>query len=365
MLIGVDGNDANVKQKVGVSVYTYNLLLYFKKEADQNTQFQVYLREPPQGDLPEESQYFHYKVVKGPRLWSQIFLPIALYTGRKVDVFFSPAHYSPRFSPAPLVVTIHDLAYFYYPEEFLKEDFYKLKNWTRDSVLKAKKIIAVSENTKKDLLKFYRIPAEQIKVVHNGFEKNISNPTAFSVISKKYTIKKELYVLYVGTLQPRKNVTTLIDAFEKYQKTHPEMKLILVGKKGWLYDDIFSKVQKSPVRENIIFTDYLPDEDVVTLYQNAYCFVLPSLYEGFGVPILEAMSYGCPAISSFTSSLAEVGGDACIYFDPEKVDGLVDDLESLQNKKLRSDLINNGKERVKQFSWQKCAQETLSVLKNI
>lgn len=365
MVIGVDGNDANVEQKVGVSVYTYNLLSYFQNRANNQTQFNVYLRESPHEDLPKENEFYKYKVVKGPKLWSQFFLPLNLNFIRGIDAFFSPAHYSPRFCPVPLIVTIHDLAYFYYPDEFLKKDLFKLKNWTKYSVDHAKQVIAVSENTKKDLMKFYQVPPNKITVVYNGFEKKTVGETPWSKVSSTFNLQKEKYILYVGTLQPRKNVPVLIEAFTKFHKENQNMKLVIVGKKGWLYDSIFDKAQKSGLTDQIIFSNYLPDEDVVTLYKNAYCFVLPSLYEGFGVPLLEAMSYSCPVISSFTSSLAEVGGDACVYFDPEKPHGLVEDLESLKNKKLRNELIKKGKDRTALYSWNKCAEQTLKVIKNV
>lgn len=364
MVIGIDGNDANVESKVGVSVYTYQLLSYFRKKADAETRFRIYLRELPRADMPEETDFFKYQVVKGPALWSQVFLPLHLNLKRGIDAFFSPAHYTPRFSPVPLVVTIHDLAYFYYPNEFLKEDLYKLKNWTKYSVDQAKRIIAVSQNTKKDLMTFYQIPDNKITVVYNGFEKKVNRETPWPTLTQKYALKKQNYLLYVGTLQPRKNVSALISAFEKFYPNNKVMKLVIVGKKGWLYESIFAQAEESGLKDAIIFTGYLPDEDVVTLYKNAYCFVFPSLYEGFGVPLLEAMSYSCPVIASFTSSLAEVGGEACVYFDPEKPLGLVEDLESLKDKKLRQELIKKGKERTALFSWEKCARETLEVIKN-
>jgi len=149
MLIAIDGNEANIKEKVGVSVYALKLLEYFKKKTNNDLRFIIFLKNKPGCDLPCENRYFRYEVVSGNFFWSQFFLPLHLlqknFRQNKIDVFFSPAHYSPRFCLAPTVVTIHDLSYFYYPEEFLKNDLYKLKNWTKYSVLQAKKIIAVSK----------------------------------------------------------------------------------------------------------------------------------------------------------------------------------------------------------------------------
>lgn len=365
MIIGIDGNDANVKELVGVSVYAKNLLQYFQKVADKDTQFTVFLRKAPLPTLPEENEFYKYAIVPAQMFWSQVFLPINLFTTNKVDVFFSPAHYSPRFSPGPTVVTIHDLAYFYYPNEFLKKDLYKLTNWTKYSVNNAKKIIAVSKTTKKDLKKFYTIPDEKITVVYNGYEKGGADQKLPAVSPlKQYELKPQKYILYVGTLQPRKNILTLIKAFKKFYDNNSEFKLMLVGKKGWLYDEIFYEVKNLNLEDSVIFTGYLPDNEVSELYKYAYCYVLPSLYEGFGIPVLEAMSYDCPVISSFASSLPEVGGEAALYFDPENVNGLVDDLESLKSEKLRKELIEKGRERIKHFSWEKSAKETLEVIKS-
>ncbi len=361
MIVGVDGNEANVKQKVGVSVYAANLLAYWSKKANSNLRFKIFLKEKPQSNLPPPHEFFNYETVAGDKLWSQIFLPARLNLKKDIDVFFSPAHYSPRLSPVPVVVTIHDLSYFYYPGEFLKKDLYKLENWTKYSVQKAKRVIAVSQNTKKDLLKFYRLPVNKVEVIYNGYEKQ-KTKTAEQL--KNFDLPKA-YFLYVGTLQPRKNVSTLIRAFRKFKQTYPLFKLIIVGRKGWLYQQIFSLVTNLNLEEEIIFTDYVTDAELVKLYQNAFCFVLPSLYEGFGIPILEAMAYACPVISSNVSSLPEIGGQACLYFNPHSEKELLTKMKILANNQvLRQQLIKKGKEQIKNFSWQKCAEETLKVIQS-
>jgi glycosyltransferase involved in cell wall biosynthesis len=361
MIIGIDGNEANVPMKVGVSVYALNLLYYFKKQADSGTQFRVFLRSKPSDDLPSANKYFSYEIVRGQFFWSQVFLPLRLYMKRDVDVFFSPAHYAPRFCPVPTVVTIHDLSYIYFPGDFLKKDLYQLQNWTHYSIHKAKKIIAVSKTTKNDLTKAYQIPDDMIEVVYNGYEKNrVIQEEKFKI---HHTNKP--YILYVGTLQPRKNITTLIEAFSKFKDLYPDFKLIIAGKKGWLFDSIFDLVGELGLHNDVYFTDYVTDHQLTFLYKNAFCFVLPSLYEGFGIPILEAMSLGCPVISSFASSLPEIGGDACLYFDPQNVDDLVDKLDSFKkDEKMKNSFIQKGKRRVKEFSWKRCGEQTLAVIRN-
>lgn len=364
MIIGVDGNEANVLRKVGVSVYTLNLLSYFKKHANKNTQFRIFLKHNPTDALPDETSYFRYEVISGKLFWSQLFLPLRLYMKKDIDVFFSPAHYAPRFCPVPTVVTVHDLSYIYFPGDFIEKDLYQLRNWTHYSIHNAKKIIAVSKTTKNDIMKSYQIPDDKIKVVYNGYEKElpIKNLESKIIAHTKYP-----YILYVGTLQPRKNITTLIQAFAKFKELNPaEFKLIIAGKKGWLFDSIFDLVSELGLNNDVYFTDYVTDQQLAFLYKNAFCFVLPSLYEGFGIPILEAMSFGCPVISSFASSLPEIGRDACLYFDPQNPVDLFEKLVMLKkNIKLRNSLIQLGKKRVKEFSWKKCGEETLNIIQSV
>ncbi len=363
MIIGVDGNEANVHELVGVSVYTANLLRYFQEKSSPDLQFRIFLRKKPEPHLPPETDTFRYVIVPGAFLWSQVFLPLRLYLKREIEVFFSPAHYTPRFCPVPIVVTVHDLSYFYYPDEFLRQDLYKLKNWTEKALYQSKKIIAVSKNTKKDILKFYPLPEDKIKVVYNGFEQPKQSRSAPEELLKEYHLIRKKYLLYVGTLQPRKNVRTLLKAFYRLSQSANNMKLVLVGKKGWMYDQIFQEARELKLDDKLVFTGYLPSQKAAILYENAFCFVLPSLYEGFGIPVLEAMSHSCPVIASYSSSLPEVGADACLYFDPQSPENLCDKIKLLvENKTLRAELIKKGKERVRYFSWTKCAQETLTVI---
>lgn len=355
--IGVDGNEANVEKKVGVSVYALNILRYFSSIADSENRFIVYLRNSPLLDLPDENEFFKYKVIHGKFLWSQIYLPYELYLNKDIDIYFSPAHYLPRFCPVPQVVTIHDLAYLYFPKEFTKKDLWQLKNWTEASIKKARQIIAVSKTTKKDIVKNYGVGEDKVSVVYNGYEKIATGKAA--------EVKLKKYILFVGTIQPRKNLETLIDAFDKFVRINADFKLIIVGKKGWLYNDIFEKVKSLKLENKVVFTGHITDEELVGYYANAFCLTLPSLYEGFGIPVLEAMSFNCPVITSFSSSLPEIGGDACLYFDPKNSDDLLEKFSILlSNNKLRKELILKGKQRIKDFSWEKCGKQTLEVIKN-
>jgi len=368
MIIGIDGNEANIASRVGVGQYSLSLLKGWQKIASPNIQFTIYLSRPPQFWLPKENQHFSYRVFGPQRFWTQFALPFNLFfKKREINVFFSPAHYAPRFSPTKTVVTIHDLAYFYHPQEFKKNDLWQLKSWTKYSVKKAAKIIAVSKNTKRDLIKFYKIKPKKITVIHNGHDTKRFNKelglNQIEKIKRKYKINND-YVVYLGTLQPRKNIETLIKAFPQINKRFNKLKLVIAGKKGWLYKNIFIQVKKLGLEKRVVFTDFVPDEEVPFLLAGAQLFILPSLYEGFGITALEAMACGVPVLVSRISSLPEVVGNAGHYIEnPQNYSEISQKIiQILENPKLQKELSKKGIRQAQKFSWQKCANETLKVL---
>lgn len=381
-LICIDGNEANVTQPVGVSVYTISLLHQLKRHATDEVRFCVYLRHSPHLHLPRESQYFRYRIVWGPFLWNRFFLPLQLrrdYWRQKVrhfldrktiwfHSFFAPAHYAPPWLPpgCKLVVTIHDLAFLFYPGEFLPQDLFKLTHWTSEAVHKAAEIITVSENTRLDVIKQYHVSAGRVHQIHNGFtfERQTAPTTAgFIIDSHHYHFKSREYVLYIGTLQPRKNIKTLLYAFAVFHKEQPDQRLVIAGKKGWMYAEIFDLVKKLRIEHVVHFVGYVSEYDKYKLYAHALCYVLPSLYEGFGFPLLEAFATSCPVLCSQTSSLPEVAGDAALFFNPENANDLLDKLRKIESDlKLRNDMIDRGLARLKFYSWEKCGQQTLEVL---
>lgn len=377
MIIGIDANEANVEQRVGISEYAYELLMQFEKLQIANCQFHIYLKDKPNENFPKKSKNWQYTVFGPKKFWTQFALPLKLYTQRmKPDVFFSPGHYTPRFSPIPRVISIMDLAFFHFPEYFTKKDLAQLHSWTSYSVKKAKAIIAISKATKSDIINLYHVGDEAIHVIYPGI-KSIDSLTPhiypMKELQNKYGIS-ECFVLFVGTLQPRKNIVRLIEAFsivvrDQYhvsKKEKEKLQLVVVGKKGWEYEEILQAPKKYGILERVKFLDFVPDEDLALLYQNALCFVWPSLYEGFGLPILEAMKYGCPVITSSVSSLPEAGGDAALYVDPLDVQDIAHKVEKvLSDTKLRADMIEKGKTQVKKFSWEKAAKETLAVLEKV
>ena len=388
MIIGVDGNEANAKHRVGSGQYAFELLHQFAKS--EKYHFLVYLKDKPLFDLPKESVNFKYKVFGPKRLWTQFALPISLTfglprhsAGQKPDVFFSMAHYGPRFSSMPYVVTIHDLSYLHYPEMFKKNDLYQLTSWTKYSVKNAAHIIAVSQTTKNDIVKNYHVSPSKITVTYEGYDENRFKPQSklkVESVKSKYKIKGD-YIIFVGTLQPRKNLQRLIEAFDQIIKNftagvksrrHPEntpgvflndLSLVICGKKGWLYESIFEKVKTLELEDKVIFTDYVPNVDLPALISGAKVYVLPSLWEGFGLPVIEAQACGVPVVVSNASSLPEIVGDSGILIDPEDVNSIASGIKKvLTNPQTRSDLVEKGFVNSKRFSWKKCAKETLSTL---
>lgn len=376
MIIGIDGNEANVLDKVGISEYAYQLLTQFAKfthsklsgQEIQNAKFKIYLKNTHGGHLPEENDKWEYRVVKPSRLWTQMGLPIDLYIHKpRPDIFFSPTHYAPRFCPVPSVISIMDTSYLHFPKMFKKSDLYQLRSWTSYSVRKAAKIITISKSSKDDIINQYHIPESRVKVVYLGIKDGLngSNSISMDKLKDKYLIAND-FILFVGTLQPRKNIARLIEAFSRIAAKKKDLNLVIIGKKGWLYDEILASPEKHNVSENVKFLDFVSDEELTTFYKHALCYVLPSLYEGFGLPVLEAMKYGCPVITSNSSSLPEAGGDAALYFDPENVDNMASTLEKvIKDPSLRKEMKEKGYKQVKKFSWEKTASEVLEVLKQV
>lgn len=368
MIIGIDGNEANQEKKVGIGQYAYELLLTIYKQRNSVDTFVVYLKNSPRTDLPESSSTWQYRVIGPKKLWTQFSLPLDLYThAPRPEVFFTPSHYAPRFSPMPCVTAIMDVSYLHYPRLFKYTDLYQLKQWTGYSIKKAKKVFTISKASKSDIIAAYNVSEEKVVVTYPGIKgivRTKSEKEDMEIIKKKHGIKGE-YILFVGTLQPRKNLTRLIEAFSilKEKKDNKNVELVIVGKKGWLYEDILKAPSRFGVKDDVRFLDFIGDEELPSLYKNALFFILPSLYEGFGLPVLEAMANGCPVIVSNVSSLPEAAGEAALYVDPEKVEDIAEKMDSLlQNSSLREELVQKGLKQVKKFSWDKTARQTLEIL---
>lgn len=374
MIIGIDGNEANVHKRVGISEYAFQLLMQFSRNQRAGITNQIYLKSKPLQTLPKETTTWNYRVFGPGKLWTQWRLPLDLYTHRpRPDVFFSPTHYAPRFSPIPTVVSVMDMSFLRFPELFNKSDLYQLQSWTKYSVQNAARVLTISNSSKDDIIKAYNISAEKVVTIYPGIKEITTlEPRIYGMnqLQDKYHLSGN-FILFVGTLQPRKNISRLIEAFARIKnheqtKDNKDLELVIIGKKGWLYEDILAAPQKHGVEGSVKFLENVTDDELTIFYKNALCYVLPSLYEGFGLPVLEAMKQGCPVITSNVSSLPEAGGDAALYVDPEDVEDITQKItQVITDKNLREELVAKGKKQVAKFSWDKAARETLEVLQQV
>ena len=371
MIIGIDGNEANVEKRVGVNQYAFELLKNIHKlqeEWKKKHQVIVYLKNKPQKDLPKQNSYWKYKVIKGRGLWIITKLMPNLFLDKgKPDVFFAPSHYLPLFAPCPMICTIHDLGYLKFSEQFRKYDFWQLKIWSAISIFISKAIIAVSNSTKKDIVRHYPFASKKIFITPHGYDKNRFNTKISKEdvrrVKNKYSIVND-YVLFISTLKPSKNVEGLLEAWKLIIKKRPKIRLIITGKKGWLYESIFEKTNKLGLKDSVIFTGFIPEEDKPALIAGAKVFALPSFWEGFGMDALNAMACGIPVVVSKIEAFREVVGEAGALVDPYDVGSIAENIEKVfsMSKIEYNKLVDRGLAQAKKFSWEKTARKTLAIL---
>jgi glycosyltransferase involved in cell wall biosynthesis len=370
MKIAIQAADLDSSRIDGTRIYIFNLLRRFGLIAPADDFFIYHRRKfNPELTPPEYSNY-QIKAMDLPFFWTQLRFGLEM---RRLnpEALWMPFHNVPliRNKKTKTTVTIHDLAFKYFPEYFPKWDLLKL-NWLIDTaILKSDKITAISEATKKDILHFYpQVSEDKIRVIYHGFDSELFEERVLegetTKVLERYSLQKEKYLLYVGALQPRKNLITLIEAFDLVKKEIPDLKLVLAGGKAWMWEGIFERLNASQFKKDIVTTGQVGGKDLAALYQNASAFVFPSFYEGFGIPVLEAFAAGTPVIAARNSSLPEVGGEAAVYFDATNQKELAEKIISVvADPAKRQSLIEMGRERSKNFSWDKCAQETLEWIK--
>lgn len=357
MVIGIEAERANTAQKTGVEHYARQLIEHLAKVDSQN-QYVLYLRSSPQDWFLKLPKNFRIKVMPFPIFWTQLRLSWEMLVAT-VDVLLIPASAIPLIHPKNSVVTVHDLAWKYYPETFTLSNRLFLDWSTGFAVRRARTVIAVSEATKQDLIKFYKVPASKIQVVHHGYDPELKN----FVEQNSPSGLPESYVLYLSTLQPRKNPEGLIEAFALLKKNRPELKekLVIVGKPGWKYGKILETIYRH--KDSVVYLGHLPDVQRNAVLKQARLLVLPSFYEGFGMTILEAFAAGVPVAVGNVSSMPEVAGEAAVYFNPHDPNSIKLAMEKvLFSPELSHHLVALGNERLKGFSWDKCARATLQVL---
>ncbi len=365
MRIGIDASRGFVDQPTGTERYSFELISRLQQYPEAaNHEWYLYVKAMPKNT--NFASNFKFRVIKMSRFWTQLGLAAYTWTD-KLDVLWVPAHTLPvlRKPGIKTIVTIHGIEY-----EWLPAYENKLQKWylplsTQYAVATANEIVAVSQFTKQQLIKRLAAEEKKIKVIWEGYSKYLTlNPSPnlveghYSDVLKKFSLKKGKYLIFVGTVQPRKNLVKLIEAFSHIKS---ELKLVICGKYGWMYEDVLAAPKKYGVEDRVIFTNYISDIERYTLLANALVYVQPSITEGFGLPILEAWEAGLPVVSSNGGALKEVVGESGLLFDPQNTSDMTQTIEKMaDSEKIREQYIKKGRERLAEFSWDKAARETLT-----
>ena len=349
----------------GLGVYTRELVGELLK-AECDYEFTVYSSSPALMKLyPEKvirvshrtSSALGFKGHLMRVLWQQTMLPFKAKR-QKTSLLFSTVPEGIWFSPVKQIITMHDILPVKYPEMHPKMKYYYY--YTLPILLKnSQAVICVSESTKRDVVARYGVKEKPLYVVYEGFNRQRFYPRGNGVVKKRYGLGD--YLLYIGDMRPYKNLERSLEAFARLNRT--DLSFVVGGRKDpRFYPDIKKKADRLLLMDRVHFLDYVPEEDLPHLYSEAAAFVFPSLYEGFGLPPLEAMACGCPVIASPAASLPEVCGDAVRYVDPYDVESIAQGMhEVLTDERMRQNLRAKGLERAKLFSWERAAQEHLKI----
>lgn len=294
--------------------------------------------------------------------WEQLFAPLAA-ARQRLDVLHAPVNIAPLLGRTPTVVTVHDLAFMVYPEQYPAAKRHYLRLMTSLSLRRASEVITVSEATARDVERYLRFPANRITAIPNGVDPSmrvVDDPLQLDEFRKRNQLP-EHWLLFVGTLQPRKNLIGLLRGYAGVAGVI-DAPLVVAGGKGWMYSDVFDEVKALGISDRVRFVDYVAPDELPLWYSAATAFVYPSLYEGFGLPVLEAMACGTPVVTSSISSMPEVAGDAAILVDPSDIGEIGAGLKKLlEDEGLRRELRRRGLARAAQFSWTETARRTAEV----
>ncbi len=350
----------------GINWYIYNLLRYLPTVGYQH-RYTVFLGHKGTGQaFPEMKTKMTSLPTVNPVvriLWEQTVQPMQVLR-QSIDLLHSLAFVQPIFLPCPGIITIYDLSFILFPERLQPLRRLYLHWGTHYSARKAQRIIAISASTKRDIIKFLGVPDRKVNVVPCGVDEDfqpLENQRLLDDFRRKRHLPKQM-VLFVGTIEPRKNLITLLRGYALLGKKLHLPPLIIGGPKGWHYQDVLSAVEELGLQEDVIFPGYIPQEELPLWYNAADFFIYPSLYEGFGLPPLEAMACGTPVIVSNTSSLSEVVGEAGILVNPSSEDQIAEAMQRLwTDDSLRAEMRRKGLDRARDFSWQEAAQERVKV----
>ncbi|MBU1131397.1 glycosyltransferase family 4 protein [Patescibacteria group bacterium] len=373
MVIGIDIRTFVISQLTGIGIYTWEILNHLFKE-NTGTQYKLFYNQGFGRQIKQVQEFKNYPNVSlHYHRWPNKFLNFSLkyFKGPCLDellggtdIFWFPnLNFWQVSHKSKTIITIHDLSFIRLPWAYSP----KMRWWHKlidlsEKLKSADKIIAVSANTKNDLIELYKLPQDKIEVIYSAVS---AEPKANNLISikQKYNLPNK-FILFLGTLEPRKNVEGIIQAFKSLNQI--DVDLVIAGGQGWLYKRIYQKANQSKLKNRIHFIGYIKPDDRFAFYKMAQALVWPSFYEGFGFPPLEAMSCGCPVITSANSSLPEVVGNAALLVDPYNINEISLAINQiLTSSQLRQNLINKGYEQVKKFDWQTSAKKMAEVFRQI
>ncbi|MCC6143972.1 MAG: glycosyltransferase family 4 protein [Candidatus Hydrogenedentes bacterium] len=361
--LAIDGRHANAAQRAGIGNYCFEILRALPPLLG-DVRLRVYLDAPPRKDFPLSSRDAELTVLPPRRLWTQRALPGALKADPP-DLLFCPSLQAPLRCPCPVIVTVHDLAFLTFKDEFTwqRRTLARLQAW--QAARQAAHLIADSEGTKRDLERLLRVNPEKITVAYAGAAPQYRS-NAFE--TRAPSPETRPYILYVGRLQPRKNIGRLVEAFSQVVERHPELphRLLLAGAEGWLFDQIYGAVSHASARDRIEFLGFVPEDDLPGLMREADVLALVSLWEGFGLPVVEAMACGTAVLTSNCSSLPEVAGEAALLVDPTDTSAIAAGLERLLlDVPFRRALEAAGPAQAARFSWQATARKILTAAEQV
>lgn len=373
MKIGIDFTSA-ARERAGIGRYARELVRALAR-LDHDNHYTLFMPQDAHPELVAFDWPANFRLCRAPiperalvALWhrARVSLPVEVFTGG-VDIFYSPDFLLPPARVHKTVVTVHDLSYVRLPECYPEVLKAFLNRSVPRSVRRADLVLADASSTRDDLQDLYGVPPAKVQVLYSGVDARFCPEVPAADLERvrtKYDLSQP-YLLSVGTIQPRKNYARVIQAFSRLQMTNSglpvaDYQLLISGGKGWMYEDVYDTIQRLGVEDRVRMLGYTPDEDLPALYALATLFVYPSLYEGFGLPVAEAMACGVPVITSNASSLPEVAGDAALYFDPLDVEGMAVAIgRALASEALRNELRTKGFHQVRQFTWDRSARQLL------
>ena len=367
MIIGIDASRAVSAQRTGTEAYAHQLIgALIPQAAEKGHPLRLYFNRTPGSGLFPAAPGVEQIVLLQCRLWTHLRLGRELRR-RPPDVFFTPAHVIPIGAPVPAVATIHDLGYEHFPEAHPRRQLAHLRWSTRHNARAARRVVADSKATRDDLVQLYDVDPARIDVIYPGIDpklRRVEDPVQLEAACARHGIQPP-YLLYVGTLQPRKNLERLVEAFAASELHREGYSLVLAGKAGWLARPLLDAVRGLPsaVRRRVLLPGYVSEDDKAALLSGAVALVFLSLYEGFGFPVLEAQACGTPVVCSNVSSLPEVAGQAALLVDPLDRQAMAGSLRRIAGEAdLRQGLIERGYANLRRFTWDAAAARVIEVL---